>query len=147
MAKISKVLNQIRPKPKVIEIGGEPFEFYQLTLADFVEIADETGVDLTKAMLRAQREGSDEIFTSKLINYIIYLSLRKGNSDFAKEITLGAAAELASYGLSGEQLGEVLVWAISGVSPQEAQGDSGNAPRSRGSTGGSQSLPLSDTTD
>lgn len=147
MAKLSKVLGQIKPRPKIIEIGGEPFEFHQLTLADFVEIEEKTGVDLTKEMLRARGGNNpEEVFSSKLINYIIYLSLKRGDSDLAKEMTLGAAAELVSYGMSGEQLGGVLIWAISGVTPDdEAGGGSGNT-RLRESTGGSQSPPSSATT-
>jgi len=132
MGKLNKVLGNIRPKPKVVEIGGESFEFHQLTLADFVEIEKQTGVDLTTALVQAQKEGgAEKVFSSELINWVIYLSLKRGNSDLAKEISLGAAAEIATYGLTGEQLGEVLVWAIAGVSPSEA-GDSGNAPKGSG---------------
>ena len=132
MGKLNKVLGNIRPKPKVVEIGGEPFEFHQLTLADFVEIEKQTGVDLTTVLVQAQKEGGTEkVFSSELINWVIYLSLKRGTNDLAKEISLGAAAEIATYGLTGEQLGEVLVWAIAGVSPSEA-GDSGNVPKGSG---------------
>jgi len=142
MAKLNKILENIRPRPRIVEIGGESFEFHQLTLADFAEIAEKTGVDLIQLLLRVgQTNDPGQLFSSKLLQYIFYLSLKRGNNDLAKEITPGAAAEIITYGLPGEKMSELLVWILSGNQvEQAAAGGKGKSVR-RTSTGSSPSRP------
>ena len=130
MSSISKVLEQIRPTPKIIEIGGESFEFWQLTLEDFKAIDKETGVDLTREMLKASAASKPEVFfSSALILQIVYRSMKKSKSPLVRTLTPEQASEIITYGLKGDQLGEVLLWAISGTSAEDIGGGSGNAPQ------------------
>lgn len=132
MSSISKVLNDVRPDPLIVEIGGESFEFWPLTLIDFKEIAKETGVDLTREMLKASVSKSPEVFfSSDLILQIIHRSMVKSKAPIVKTLTLAQVSEIIAYGLKGDLLGQVLTWAISGTTPEEAGGGSGNAPQSQ----------------
>ena len=134
---LGAVLDSVRPKPIVEEMGGQEFEFWPLTLAEHAEIKKKTGKDLTQEMFRAK--GSMDFVDSELLLEALYRSMTKSKSETVKGMSREDAADLIQYGLGGfssTKIGEIFSFALSGKRPGgEEEDDSGNESKSAGSDG------------
>jgi hypothetical protein len=112
-----KDLKKYAGKPIVID----EIDFYPLSLNDYVEINDETGVDVTKEMLRGGNPV--EMFSSALIREILFRSIVRGEKSVTRE-------QVGDLSLKGEDLGRALSYALNGTEPETGDG-AGNAPEAQ----------------
>ena len=107
-----KDLKKYAGKPIVVD----GINFYPLSLNDYVEIEEQTGVDVTKEMMRGGNPA--DMFSSKLIREILFRSIYRGDKAVTQEM-------VGDVSLKGQDLGRALSYALNGTEP-EGDGE-GNA--------------------